>query len=155
METETKAPVTVADLDALVKEIVSLRTKSLKLNAELTTLNKDLEAKKIKMAGYLRELGRKSYKTDAGNFSLVEKWRVTLPKTAEDKLRLFDWLKERGLYETYATVNSNSLNSLYLEEWDIAKKEGRGMEFEIPGVSAPTRFETTSVTGSRTEEEGE
>lgn len=147
--TATATGVTVQDLDTLVKEIVQLRAKSTQINAELSTVNKDLEAKKIKMAGYLRELGRKSYKTEFGNLSLVEKWRVTLPKTVEDKLKLFDWLRSRGLYESYATVNSNSLNSLYLAERDVAIKEGRGMEFEIPGVSPPTRFETTSVTGTK------
>jgi hypothetical protein len=153
MEEFEKAPVTVTDLDALVKEIVQLRKKSREMTASLSAVNVELEAKKSKMAGYLRELGRKSYKTEVGNFTLVEKWRVTLPKTAEDKHKLFDWLEERGLYDTYATVNSNSLNSLYLTEWDIAKKEGRGMEFEIPGIAPATRFETTSITGTKEDDE--
>lgn len=153
MSEESKTPVSVADLDALVKEIVTVRKKSREMTATLAAVNVELEGKKSKLASYLRELGRKSYKTEFGNFTLVEKWRVKLPQTAEDKQKLFAWLTEQGLYDAYATVNSNALNSLYLEEWEIAKKEGRGMEFEIPGIAPATRFETTSVTG--TKDEGE
>jgi hypothetical protein len=44
------------------------------------------------------------------------------------------------VYDKYATVNAISYNSFCKAEWEIAKEEGRGMEFSLPGVPEPKYY---------------
>lgn len=133
--------VTVADLDALTDEIFKKRVE-IDAHAEVgKALNKDLVALKEKMVVFLKELNRDNYKTPHGTVSILQRWRVGLPQTLEDKKALFGWLQEKGIFDEYVSVNSQSLNSLYMGEWDEAKKRGEGMTFKIPGVGDPKLFE--------------
>lgn len=136
--------VTVQELDELISEIAEIRELADAKKAELSDLNKKLESLELKAVAYLKELERKSYKTDAGTITIVEKWRVNVPTDPKDKNALFEYLKERGIFDRYATVNSNSLNSFYMEEWENAKQRGEGMDFNIPGVGAPKLVEIIS-----------
>lgn len=54
---------------------------------------------------------------------------VTVPQTEEAKKAFFDWLNEQGVFYDYATVNYNSLQTLWRTEYE----KGR----EVPGVSEP------------------
>lgn len=56
--------------------------------------------------------------------------RAKVPKTPEEKEAFFGWLKEKGFYDTYITVNSNSINSLVKTEYELANDP----EFSIPGL---------------------
>ncbi len=131
---EPRTPVTVQELDALIAEIAAKREVVDEKKTELSTLNKELESLEFKAVNYLKELGRKSYKTEDGMITRVEKWRVNIPTTPEAKNAMFEYFKARELFDKYATVNSNSLNSYYMEEWDAAKQRGEGMDFNIPGI---------------------
>ena len=141
---EPRASVTVQELDNLIAEIAKLREVTDTKKTELSQLNKELESMEFKAVAYLKELGRKSYKTDNGMITRVEKWRVNIPATPEAKNALFNYFKERDLFDKYATVNSNSLNSYFMEEWENAKQRGEGMDFNIPGVDAPKLTEIIS-----------
>jgi hypothetical protein len=134
---EALAHVTVTDLDALVEEIFTQKVKIEEMGELVTLENKKLAALEAKGVAYLEALGRESYKHPRGTISIKESWRFNLPATDEDKFAFFTWLRERGLYDKYATVNSNSYNSLLLTEWEIAQHEGRAMEFSVPGVPQP------------------
>ena len=132
--------VTVEELDLLVSDIF---TKKKEIEAsELVTsgLNKELAVLKGRAVNYLTELGREDFKSPYGNVSISQKWRINMPATDEDKAALFDWMRERQIFDRYATVNSNSLNSLYMAEWEDAKKRGEGMTFSMPGIGEPKLF---------------
>jgi hypothetical protein len=140
VETET-ASVTVAELDDLVRQIFDKRLVIEEAEAVVSGHNKELAKLEEKAVVYLKELGRDNYRTEWGTVSILEKWRVNLPQTDEDKQAFFQYLREKGLFDRLATVNSNSLNSLYMAEWAAAQEEGKGMEFSIPGIGAPKLFE--------------
>ena len=74
---------------------------------------------------------------------------MSLPSEDVDKAALFKHLEERGISMKYLTVNSNSLNSLYMADWEAAKIAGEGMDFKMPGVSEPTLFEDLRITKSK------
>jgi len=64
---------------------------------------------------------------------------VKVPKTVEEKLELFAWIKDNkgeDVLNRYLTINSRSLNSFYKEELEIAKEEGN-VNFKIAGIEEP------------------
>lgn len=142
---EEAAKVTVADMNVLVERIFKKREEKELAEIEVTKINKELTELKAEAVAYLKELGQEGFKSPAGSISIRHLWRVGLPKTEEDRAKFFQYLKDQGVYEQYITVNSQSLNSYYMAEWEIARKEGRGMEFSIPGVGQPTLFEDLGI----------
>jgi hypothetical protein len=137
-------PITVEALDQLVDDIFAKRREIEALEEQVTALNKQKAELEGRAVGYLRALGRENYKGRSGTIGISEKWRVNLPQTDEDKQALFNWLRDRGIFDKYATVNANSLNSLFMAEWEAAKKAG-DLEFALPGIGAPKLFEGLSV----------
>ncbi len=135
------APITVEALDALVEQAFAKRVEIEAFNAQLTEKNKELMRLDAQITAALKDLNREDYKSRAGTVTLSTKWRVNLPQTDQDKKEFFDWLRERGIFDKFATVNSNSLNSLYMAEWEAAKKRGEGMEFSVPGIGPAKSFQ--------------
>jgi trans-2-enoyl-CoA reductase len=65
--------------------------------------------------------------------SVYTKASCKIPQDPMDKQALFDWMQEKGIYDAYRTVNSQSLNSLVKHEYDLAKERGE-FDFKIPGL---------------------
>lgn len=126
--------ITVDEFDGLVEKLANFRKTLDEKKLETKVIADEADALERKLMAYLEENNRTSYKSPNGTVSIMHKWRVNLPATDEDKAALFEHLRERGLFERYATVNSNSLNSLFLQDWETAKERGEGMEFKMPGV---------------------
>lgn len=139
--------VTVADLDALGKEIVSLKDKIERMEADLTAENKALAKLHEKAQHYLKELGRDNYKTPFGTIYRAEKWQYKLPQTDSDWDNFFDWLRERGIYDQYVTVNAASMSSLCEAERKALEQQGEF--FNVPGIEAPKLFETCRFVRSK------
>lgn len=137
MPVENRA-VTVKDLDELVK-LIADKEQSIDFQENVTKkLNKELAVLNSQAVNILKDLDREEYDSPYGKLKIEEKWRVGLPETEVDKMKFFEWLNEKGIFETYATVNSNSLNSLYFAE---QKASDDPMTFKLPGIPAPKLFE--------------
>lgn len=145
---EGKPSVTVEELDALVQDLFKRKQEIKDEQEKVDAKTTELESLKAKIVVYLTELNREQYKTQHGTVSRSEKWNVTLPADDIAKAQLFDHLRSRGIFEKYATVNSKSLNSLYMADWKAAQKEGpeKGMEYRMPGINPPTLFVVLSMT---------
>lgn len=133
--------VTVAELDGLIAELAKKEKECDEQAAITKNLNKEYMAIEGRIVNYMKELGRDKYDSPHGKFKIDEKWRVNLPEDDNAKRALFDHLRERGIFDKYATVNSNSLNALYMADWKEAQSKGEGMTFAMPGVPAPKLFE--------------
>lgn len=131
--------VSVAELDGLLLELKNLEAKIDIQKQALTELNKKYASLLYQCANYMDELGRTEYSSPHGKFQIKESWRVNMPQDDLAKQELFEHLKSRGIFDKYATVNSNSLNALYMADWREAKERGQGIEFFMPGVPAPNR----------------
>ena len=129
-------PISVTDLDKFVAELAELRKQKELKEAELSEIEGNIRKAKEQSIAYLTELKRENYKSPDGTISIVDRWRVSTPKTDEEKQKFFDFLTDKDLFYKYATVNSNSLNSLYMEYWKSAREAGE-MDFDMPGVSKP------------------
>lgn len=69
---------------------------------------------------------------------------VTIPRTIEDKKRLFEYLQSKDMFYDFVSVNSMTLNALYKSLADDALKEGN-LDFELPGVGKPTSYTTLKL----------
>jgi hypothetical protein len=132
--------VTVEDLDALVLRLKCARENVDEKKAALTEANKAVQELEAQAVEYLKELGRDKYITPEGTIYIHTQWTVKVPQSDEDKSKLFAWLREQNLFERYATVNSQSLNSLYRTLHEEAVEKG-DMAFAIPGIGAPSLYE--------------
>lgn len=139
-DSQAKPAVTVSELDNLCKEIFEQKAKIKEVEDKLSDENKKLAELQMKATSYLTELDRENYKSEFGTLYVQNVWSWTLPKTDEDKAKFFGYLKEKGLFDKYATVNHASYNSYLKAEFEAAKEDGRGMDFSIPGVPEPTLF---------------
>lgn len=133
--------VTVRELDVLVEDLKGLELAKDAAAKVTTELNKKIAQVEGRIVHYLKDLDRDQYDSPHGKLTIRPKWRVNLPK-GQNKLEFFEYLRERGIFEEYATVNSNSLNALYMADWQDAQKRGEGMTFTMPGIDAPTLFES-------------
>lgn len=137
--------ISVQELDTLVKKTFELRAEKEALEEQVKDKNKELTALQSQIVAALKEHGRENYQSPAGTIYISQKWRVNLPKTEEEKKAMFAKLRDMGIFWEYATVNSNSLNSLVMREWEAAKERGDGMTFAFPGVGQPELYETVGM----------
>lgn len=144
-ETPIQDAMTIQDMDTLVKKMFELRAQIEERDSITSEMNKELAAMQAKAVTALKALERDSYKSEAGTVSIVHKWRVSVPATDEAKKELFYYMKEKGLLYRYATVNSNSLNSFFMAEWEAAQGRGEGMDFKMPGIADPKLHETVAM----------
>lgn len=135
--------VTVKDLDDLVEEIKLKEELIGEVEEHLKEHNKDLAKLNAKAVLVLKDLERDEYDSPHGKIKIDQKWRVNLPATINDKLEFFEFLRSRGVFDTYATVNSNSLNSFYFAEKNSLPPEDQVL-FSMPGIPAPSLFEKLS-----------
>lgn len=130
----------LADFEKLIAQAYDL-------DAEVTRIKKEvLEPAVNKLADVegriLETLERHdmtSYRSSRGLVTRTVRYSVQTPKSPEEKAAFFNWLREskgEDVFWAYATVNSQSLNSLYKAEMDIAKQEAN-FDFKIPGLSEP------------------
>lgn len=138
--------ITVEELEAHCQAIAEMRDEIEKDKATLATKTEALEEMEYKAIGMLKELNKSSYKSNHGMIIRTEKWRVNLPKTPEDKAAFFDYLREKGLFDQMITVNANTLNSYWKQEFENVKENApeEALTFAIPGISEPKLHETLS-----------
>jgi len=91
----------------------------------------------LKAATMLENLGLDKFHSESGTFSYKYEQSFKVPKDPESKQLLFDWLRERGLYDTAISVNSMTLNSLLKAEEGNAIEEG-DLDFKVPGIERGT-----------------
>lgn len=133
--------VTVKDLDDLVFQMRVQRADIAKKEAELSELNKRLGALEQKAVAYLQALKRTSYKTPDGLIFTQDIWQTKLPATQRDKDALFAWMRERKIYDKYATIHAKSLNTLFVAERAAAIERGEDpVTFALPGMEPATVF---------------
>lgn len=138
---------TIAEFEALIGE-------TYKLDAEITAYEKTvlkpmkarLDELEARILAQLEAEEMSSYKSKHGTVVRSRKYSVRVPQSAEDKEALFSWLRTKGdaFYYKNVSVNSQSLNSIYSTEMEIAKDEGN-FDFAIPGVGLPEVRVTLSM----------
>jgi hypothetical protein len=109
-------------------------------------LKKYTEAKKsieYKILTILKEQNLPNFKTAMGTFSVKNNKSVAQPENIEEKRKLFDYLREQGIFEEMVNVNSRTLNSWAAKEVEAKEKEGV-FGWAPPGLKVPTLHQSLS-----------
>ena len=128
--------ITVEELQNLCADLFAKR-KAYEDQKEITKkLLEDYEAEERKVVEVLQALEMKSFTSTSGKLELREVKYYQVPKNPEDKTAIRKYMEDRGIFENYWSIHSQSFNAWVKEEGRIAKEEGKFLS--IPGVSEPT-----------------
>ena len=140
-------PITIEELDAQVLKTVEQRAVYDAAKEESNKQHKIYQQEVDKLLQMMEACDKKSYKLDGvATISRKEKYVVPTPKSTRDKRAFFQWLQQKYDEESmwaYASVNSNTLNSLYNTLREEA--EELGQELHVDGIDLPTTRVTLSI----------
>lgn len=141
------ADISVEQMDQAVKNLRDIKDAYNMENAKVKELYAQVKEAEDRVVSLLKRAGKSKYIVEGvGQVITTETLSVQTPKTPEQKQAFFDWLRrelgEDG-YLTYATVNSNSLNSLYKQK--VEEYGARGEVLDIEGLEPPTSYTKLSL----------
>jgi len=135
-----KEEISVADLDGAITEMRETRTDykaKKKVSSEAHAKYKKATDVVIDM---MKRAKKSNYQVDGiGKVVVYDTCKVKMPSDHDNKGKLFKWLNDNlgaDGFLTYATINYNSLNSLFNEHTTINAEKGES--FTMPGVAEPT-----------------
>jgi hypothetical protein len=129
--------ITTDELNKQCELISKLRVEEAIISGQRKEVLEKLDEAERRMVEMLAESGITSYKSPFGSAVLAHRTSVKIPRTPDDREKFFAFLKSRGLFETMISVNSNTLNSFYKSELELAK-ERKDPDFAIPGIEGVT-----------------
>lgn len=139
------AKIPLSDLDAAVNEMAELSAQIDAYEEQIKGLNAQKAALQLKVIAALDATERKSYSTARARVTKVSRFQVSMPKDPESRAKFFDYLRERGVFENLVSVNYQTLNSFYKEQFEQAKDSG-DIDFAIPGIGEARAFEYVTIT---------
>jgi hypothetical protein len=86
------------------------------------------------VAGILEGLGKDSYKSNHGTFSYKMEQGFKVPQNDEERIKFFNYLKEKDVFDQLITVNAMTLNSFAKAEEERALQVDGIVDFQIPGI---------------------
>lgn len=128
--------ITVEELNKMIENIADLRAKESEASMAKKVISDELALAEGRVIDALTELNMESYKSPHGGISISHRSSVKLPQ-GEDRQRFFNYLKQKGLYDTMIGVNSQTLNSFYKSELKAAQDRGDA-DFNVPGINEVT-----------------
>ncbi len=108
---------------------VELQSKVKEIDKEKKKLNEEKEKLGEKILFMLDEFNLPNFRFDKGLISR----RVVTGASITDKDALFDYLKQKGQFESLVSVHSRTLASWLKTEKEVAESQGE-YELEVPGV---------------------
>jgi len=121
----------LAEVTRLSEEFLTLKREVEKIEEEvISPLNKKIQDIQGKLIQALEANELEKFSGTNGSIRLVVDKKVDMPK-GDDKLRFVDFLKERGEWDTFATVHHATLNSWYKEQME------QDALFVAPGLGLP------------------
>lgn len=134
---------TIAELNQKAERIKKLRDQETEASNAKKIVTQELELAEREFMETLKADGLDNFRSKVGLLSISHRKSVKTPKTDQDKAALYAYLKELGMYDRMISVNSQTLNSFYNDQFEQAKERGE-TDFEIPGLNEVTITETLS-----------
>lgn len=136
-------------LASLAHKLVEIREEKEFAQGEIKKLAEQEAKAEARLIDFMKDNCLETVKGDFGTVSLVFKKSIKMPENLHEKLKLFDYLKEVGIFEELVSVNSRSLNSWASKE--IEEKESQGLLGWVPpGLKAPSEFADIRLTKTKT-----
>ena len=103
-------------LQKKIEELWLMKVQCDEIESRLETAKKEKKALEDAIQAKMEDEGFPRVDTQHCSVSIIETPYVTTPKDFDAKKALFDWLEEQGTFYDFATINYQSLNSLYKEK---------------------------------------
>lgn len=134
-EEKPLSELTLKEVEDIAKTYREKREEIDQQKQVLSALEEERKALERKLVSILEGNQKSSYDSAVGRISLGYRTSIRVPQ-GDDRAEFFNYLREKGVFEEMITVNSQTLNAFYKQEEQLAREEGRGMEFHIPGIKA-------------------
>lgn len=136
------------DLNSKAEQIAQLRTEEAQAGAVKKAISEQLEKAELQMIEMLIAADLKTYPAPAGKCTVTYRTSVKLPQSPEDKEALANYCREKNKYDLVFKANSQSLNSFWKEEFELAQEAGAD-DFKMPGVDGITITPNLSFTRNK------
>lgn len=123
---------TISELDSLCQKVFYHDKKKEEYESLAKEESSIIQILQRKILAHLEYSGRDKWDSKFGKVELRRKTSVKTPKTEDEKRAFFEWLRERGIFWSTVSVNSNTLNALYKSEFEASE----GLT-KIPGIGDP------------------
>lgn len=144
LEAGANQAITTEMMDQLVKDMREKREAYDAAKEEATQKYKVFAEAEGKLIEAMTQAGKRKYVVDGvGTVFFVEKLVVPTPKTNENKLLFFDFIKQeygQDFLNEKLSVHHQVLQKIYNEAFKEAKDRGEGDTFTVPGLEAPTQM---------------
>jgi uncharacterized coiled-coil protein SlyX len=131
---EVQTDISTQKLDQLIADYANQRKIVDNVSDELKKQEEKLHKMDAKLIEYLESLGRSSYDSPYGKITRETRFSVKLPQ-GEDKVKFFEYLKEKKVFEDMVHMNSRTLQTFYRAEME-AHKSVPG--WKVPGCGEPS-----------------
>lgn len=133
--------VSVNELERIANLIADLREEKAEINKKLSITEKELGMLEERFINLMDACGKEEYRSAKCQISIKSKLSVKMPATDEDKQAFFEHLRSKGLFDSLATLHSNSLKTYYESARAEAIEKGVPlMEFSIPGIKEVSEY---------------
>jgi hypothetical protein len=154
LEVNDLPPLTMDQLQDIARDVIAQRDRYDDAKEKASIEYRQLEILENKIIAYMNKYNLKSQDfPGCGKFTVSVKAVVDTPKDFEQKKAFFEWLQTKGEVDfvTNLSVNHNTLQRIYNDEFELAAKEGRSVGFEIPGIGSAKKVrETLSIRKGKT-----
>lgn len=130
---EEPAAPTAKEIDQLITALHEKRSEKNRHQIVEKQINSDLAKLEVQIMDALVKSGLKKFSGTKGDVNLIHDSTVKVPKDPEQKGKLFDYMKERNVFEELITVNHQTLNAFYKTEEALAVARG-DIGWSLPGV---------------------
>lgn len=132
-EAATTTSVSMQEFTNLCNETWEMYRKVAEESERIKVLSEKLNEMKSKVLAYMEHYElEKQHIPGYGTLSITNRFSVRVPK-GDDKLKFFEFLKEKGVFEDMVTVNSQTLNSWYKEQLEEQLNAGNP-DWMAPGI---------------------
>jgi hypothetical protein len=134
----------VRELQDLCQKFADLRDAKAELEDRVSELSKEIADTQALILEKFVEHEIPSLKGAWGTLSVNTVRTFKQPETIDEKLKLFEYLKEQDLYETMVKVDSRTLSSWASKEVEAKERDGI-LGFIPPGLSQPYETQKLSL----------
>ncbi len=127
---------TIAEFEDLLDKAYQLKLDSEELDGQRKKKDEErAELDRVILAQF-EQFDKTSYRGRRCNVIKTQRTSVSLPKEPAAREDFFAFLKSKKIFEELITVNHQTLNAFYKNEFDNAVEAGNH-EFKIPGLEQP------------------
>lgn len=143
-ETEAPKEVTISALNEMCKTLLQLRANKEACAEALEVANGAVSEMERKILTVLVENNMPNFASEGVVISLKNNVSFAQPEDHEQKLQLFEYLKQQDVFETMVAVNAKTLSSWAKKEVEAKEKQGV-FGWVPPGLKAPNEYKSLSV----------